>query len=206
LDNKSYLNLKREFIKSAATLILALILLVTAVVAWFSISTITKVSNFVLSVQTEDGGIYLADTVAVKSSFVLPCATKHEDDTISANDLSQAIHVETFDIMISSDVKKFTVSVTPSEDSKNLHFYIDGNYTNIDSVSSLATEIKEFPEDVDADMTYTTSNQQATEGYYKRTVAVVFWAEYNDETEAELMVEEISKLEFSALVEFSDDE
>lgn len=188
LNDKSYKNLKKEFIKSAAVLILALVLLVTAVVAWFTFVDTSQVSDFAITIETEDGGVYLGDDVAIERDIVLPAATKIDDTSISKEDFAKVMYIETFQIIASSDVTKAAVTVTEEYD--DLHYYIDGNYSANDTALTLAGNIKEdFTEDRDKDLSITFSAGDAGESGYERTVAVVFWADFNTDTEAAIKSE-----------------
>lgn len=192
--NYRNISIKREFIKSAAVLVLALILLVTAVVAWFANRSTSEISDFPISIETDDGGVYLGDSVVIKRSVVLPCATKF--DEIESSDFSKAIYIETFEIKANTDVKKAEITVT-TEDSPNLHYYIIANY-NPDR--DYAAEIKEFTEDVDIKCNIGFGSNDVINNQYQRTVAVVFWADYNAETEAAI---KSGKLDLSATVKFT---
>ena len=197
MSDKNYKNLKKEFIKSTAILVLALVLLVTAVVAWFSDSQSADIGDFLLSIETEDGGIFLGDDVAVERDVVLPCATKVDDSAISVSDFSKAIYVETFDINASNSVNNAVISVTSDE--SDIHYYIDGLYDSNDTPMSLAQTIKNDTAEVhrnkDFEIDFTESDQPRT-----RKIAVVFWGNYTDSSSAAI---KNGNMSFEALVKFS---
>ena len=190
--------IKREFIKSAAVMLLALTVLISAVFAWFAVSNTSDISQFALRIETDDGGVYLGDDVAVSRSIVLPCATKFDDPTISSADLAKAVYIETFDIKAAQDVKKAEITVTTEDE--DLHYYIVGNYNTDKTPEYLADEIQEFPEDVDLKCTIGFAQTELNGGQYERTVAVIFWAEYNDTTVSAI---KNGSLNFNAVVKFT---
>ncbi|MBE6574183.1 MAG: hypothetical protein E7652_07305 [Ruminococcaceae bacterium] len=197
--NYSMKNIKKEFIKSAAVLVLALILLITAVVAWFTNKTTADISDFSLSIQSEDGGIYLGDGVAIERSLVLPCATKvvNNDGSISYNDFAKAMYVETFKVKASENVIKAKVSVALPSSVTDLHYYIEPYYDNNDSNYLLAEWIID-EQDYDNDLVINFAAGGAAA--YERTIAVVFWAEYTDSTSTAI---KNGNMTFDAQVSFS---
>ena len=186
----------KEFLKSIAVLVLAMILLVSAVVAWFGINRETDIVSFLISVETEKGDVHIDGIV--DRNFVLPCATKMKDQTISTQDFSKALYFETFKIKVNSNVKKVTASV--DESNADLHYYIVTDYADTYNALNYATLIKNNEDKIDQNPVIDFTGSQIVNGVYEKTVAVVFWADYTDAVKNEIINNK--KMNFEATVVF----
>lgn len=179
-SEKNIKNLKREFIKSLSVMVLALTLLVTATVAWFTVTDTADVAAFTIAVESDDGGIYLGDGTPINRSVVLPAATKVDDEDISVVDFAKVIHIETFTVKASQSVTKAVVTV--EEDHTDLHYFIVERYDpETHTVEYIADDIKDSLSDFRDQSAYLNFSQaDLVNNTYQRNVAVVFWADYND--------------------------
>ena len=191
--DKRIMKTKIEFIKSAAMLLLAVILLVGAVFAWFGQKELSEIGSITLSIESPNSGLYLGDDVAIKESIVLPCATRLDrTDVISADDFSKALYMLTYPVHSPSPVSA-EVKVELDDSVTGFHYYIDSDHKN-ETVGSYAESIyeKEVDYDTKATFTFTESDlKTGSEGSseeYVRKVAVVFWADYPLDGNGELVV------------------
>lgn len=185
--------LRLEFIKSAAMLLLAVVLLISVAFAWFkSAPETTNVLDITLSVTSPEGEhIGLGTDVTVARSIVLPCATKFMDQDISSTDFSRAIVVEVYTLE-PSVAAKVSVSVTPDSASSGLHYYVC-SYTEGTDETSIAQALYDGAEyDKTTQLSIPTGESK---------IAVVYWAEYNEAFES--AVTGTGKMvEYKAVVKF----
>ncbi len=185
--------LKLEFIKSAALLLLAIVLLVSVAFAWFrTIDENASVLTIALSVTSPEGDkIGIGSDVSIARNIVLPCATKLTDSTISAEDFSRAVVVEVYTVT-PSVAASLSVSVTPETGSEGLHYYVC-NYNDQTSTYSIAESIKIGEVTYDEEKVLSIPKGDSK-------IAVVYWAEYNDAFES--AVNGSKKIEYKAVVNF----
>ena len=169
-------NLKKEFIKSGAMLLLAVVLLVTAVLAWFGDSEDVSIEPFLLSINSETDGIVLDEETIKDNIIILPAATDIDDDSISSEDLSKVIKVIPLQV-ISSDAEYVEISLMTEA---GLHYYIDAEYNGKTyEVLDYATAIKaKTANDKPATFKYEEGDLDSTDNMKKRWVMIVFWADY----------------------------
>lgn len=212
-------HLRNEFIKSGAILLLAVILLVSAVLAWFGDEATTSIAPFYLAIKSEDNGTELGQDIVTEKSVVLPSATKLGDPEISVSDFSKAIKVMPLEVE-SPMPNNVSISITVP---KGLHYYIDTDYvkgTDTDlsyaqiindnhKASTSTDETVEPPvsgNDEDVELVYVEADHDTVNNVYKHMVAIVFWADYhhttdNGKTYGEI-INENGTLELNALMSF----
>ncbi|MBR6513220.1 MAG: hypothetical protein IKT46_00150 [Clostridia bacterium] len=172
-------HLRNEFIKSGAILLLAIVLLITAVFAWFGDDTAVSVDPFYISVKSEQDGTELGQDIVTDKSVILPSATKLGDDEISVNDFSKAIRVMPLEVE-SPLPNNVSISITVP---KGLHYYIDTDYVaGTDTNLAYSQTINNnhtagSGNDKDAVLIYTSDDFKGS--VYKHMVAIIFWADYH---------------------------
>ena len=185
-DNSRKKQLRNEFIRSGAVLLLALILLIGAVLAWFGDYQGASIGPFLLAIQSPEGAIDLGNDVTLERNIVIPAATKVDDDSISAEDLSLVIKVEKYTIYAREALSLY-VKVEPHEDVEGLHYYIDAEEDDdTDTELTYATAIKNATVKPDSEANVTLTDNDAQETVigsatytYKREIYIIYWADYD---------------------------
>lgn len=171
-------HLKKEFIKSGAILLLAVILLVSAVLAWFADNKSTDVAAFYLSVKNEQGEMELGQNIKTPNSIVLPCATKIDDPEMSVTAVSKALKVIPLDVESSKFENVEIVVKVPN----GIHFYIDLDYdagddTAVKYADSIIGGLDNDPSK--KELEYVATDYDTVNKVYRHMVAIVFWADYD---------------------------
>ncbi len=186
-------HLRNEFIKSGAILLLAIVLLITVVFAWFGDETNVSIDPFYLSIKSEQDGTELGQDIVTEKSVILPAATKLGDSDISVADFSKAIRVMPLEVE-SPMSNNVSISIKVPN---GLHYYIDTDYvagtdTNL-NYSQIINDNhgNNTGNDEDAILVYDPVNDRheqtvndVTTVVYKHMVAIVFWADYHHETDS----------------------
>ena len=179
-------NLKKEFIKSGAMLLLAVVLLVTAVLAWFGDSEGVSIEPFLLSIDSEIDGVRLDEDTVANKVVILPAATKLGDPTISEADFAKVIKIVPYEVK-SGKSGSVAVNLTLEE---GLNCYIDTEYKASDNKELEYSDIIfEDPPVLDenngitATFTYNDLDYDEEKKEYNRMVALVFWADYDTHIE-----------------------
>lgn len=183
-EYRSQHQLRNEIIKSGAVLLLAVILLISAVFAWFGGDENPTIEPFLIRIKDDNDSFELGSDIVTDKLVVLPCATILGDSTISVNDFSKAIKVMPLEVEspMPNDVS-ITIETVPG-----LHFYIDINYDkNNDNALSYAQTITDNfingqGNDTSIDMQYKLPDDYIEEdNLYRHWVAIVYWADYDHE-------------------------
>ncbi len=200
--NKKKNQLKLEFVKSTAMLLLAFVLLISVALAWFERDGIEDIEAATISVyfeSPEESDVGLGSEVTTDRTVVLPCATKLGEAEIDKNDFVNAVVVDVYTIEAASNVN-VEVSVKPNEGSSdNLHYYVCCDYSDATTVQDLAKLIFENhskennPNDTPGKFTMPPNDD--------KKVAIVYWADYDDAFETSVNGNE-GKYEYSVLVHF----
>jgi len=201
-------HLRNEFIKSGAILLLAVVLLVSAVFAWFGNYTNVKVASFYLSVKSENEGTELGQDIVTEKSVVLPAATKLGDTEISVTDFSKAIRVMPLEVE-SPMSNNVSIEITVPE---GLHYYIDTDYVKGEDTDIGYAQIitdnhtAQKGNDSNVELVYTDSDYYQPTNVYKHMVAIVFWADYHHMTDSGKtfgqIIDEEGELRLNALMSF----
>lgn len=197
--------LRVEFIKSGAVLLLALILLISAVFAWFGDEQSVDIEPFTISFDSPDLNDELGSEVVTDKSVYLPCATKLGDASISDRDFANAIRIMPLKVesTVSNDVEIAIETIDAG-----LHFYIDVNRyyynedgervekTSFDYAKAIIadsnksvddeTRIIDKPVTMKYDLTQVEGSDGTLkdrdlddDGRYRHWVTVIYWADYD---------------------------
>ncbi len=202
-------HLRNEFIKSGAILLLALVLLVSAVLAWFGDFSSVTVASMYVSIKTDDTGAELGQDIVTEKSVILPSATKLGDKEISVSDFSKAIRVMPLEV---ESPMPNDVSIT-IEVPEGLHYYIDTDYVkNVDTdmaysqtINDNHTEGTGTPgNDEDVILKYTEDDKVGS--LYKHMVAIIFWADFDHKTDSGNtygeIIDQVGQLDLNAKMSF----
>lgn len=179
-------HLRNEFIKSGAILLLAIVLLVSAVLAWFGDETNVSIAPFYLSVKSEQDGTELGQNIVTDKSVILPSATKLGDSEISVSDFSKAIRVMPLEVE-SPLPNNVSISIDVPD---GLHYYIDTDYVAVtDTNLAYSQRINGnhtvgSGNDEDTILVYAPTDYFEEGNVYKHMVAIVFWADYHHMTDS----------------------
>ncbi|MBQ4560886.1 MAG: hypothetical protein IJA55_00975 [Clostridia bacterium] len=187
-------HLRNEIIKSGAILLLAVVLLVSAVFAWFGDEDVATISPMYISIQTEEGEPELGQDIITDKSVILPAATKLGDSEISVSDFSKAIRVMPLEVEspMPNDVS-ITIGVP-----RGLHYYIDTDYvkgedTNLTYSQTINDNYTSgLGNNTNKLLKYTADDKVGN--LYKHDVAIVFWADYH-------YVDEISGKSYGQIID-----
>lgn len=189
-QNRTTRQLRIEFVKSGAVLLLSVILLLSVVVAWFSEDEPAFIEPFGVSIQTGEDGYELGLDIITEKEIILPSATVLGDATISELDFSKSIYIMTPNVA-SPQLKTVNIDI---DTAPGLHYYIDLNYgaNNADNKALYyATEIynnfmanKDLAEpdycyDKDTTLDFNQNEYNSKDEEYQHRIAIVLWADYD---------------------------
>lgn len=167
------------FVKSFAVLLLAVVLLITSVFAWFTSGSSATATGMSISVVTPET-VRVSDygSLTITEQLYLPAATKANE--VLQADLAKVILVRQY--TITSSAASVTLNIPSSDITSGLHYHIDTSYDggSGDTPDSYAEVIKSDPSTVVADtgsgvvIDLTDSGSSST-----ATIAIVFWADYD---------------------------
>ena len=174
-----------EFVKSTVILLLAVVLLVSAVFAWFMDSNIARGTGMSVNLVSSSGGIAIESSVTLKETIYVPAATKWNEVTVS--DLSKVLYIREYPLTSPVD-EGVTITVTLPAGATGVHFYIDTCCDSNDSAYNYAVRIKNTHSLVDvatktldpSELTYNSGSE-----LYSGKVAVVFYVDYTSAFENE---------------------
>lgn len=193
--------LRKEIIKSAALLLLAVILLVSVALAWFRSAEDATIEPFMVRIKNNLNESELGSDIVAERVIVLPCATILGDPSISVSDFSKAVKVMNLQVEspLPNDVG-INIETVPG-----LHFYIDTDYysnneiTNEDGTTKTVLDYagiimenynngsgNNISKTMSFDLTEVTdpdgtvrARDLEDDGKYRHWVSVVYWADYD---------------------------
>lgn len=188
--------LRLEFIKSAAVFLLAMVMLVSMVLAWLETYSNVIIDPFTISIRGGNGEEFGSDVVTDRL-VILPSATILGDPDISVVDFSNSIKVMPLEVE-SSAPNDISIEILTAP---GLHFFIDTNYDkDEDSALTYAQTIMDnfyagSGNDLSIPMQYDLTpvtdkdgtphpKDQDSDGFYRHWVAVVYWADYDHITQS----------------------
>ncbi len=184
-ENNRAKHLKKEFIKSGAMLLLAIVLLVTAVLAWFGDTENASIEPFALAIDSNMEGVRLDEDTVADKVVILPAATKLSDESISASDLAKVIKIVPYRVI--SD--KSGSADIELELEKGLYCYIDTEYEPGENLEKKYADVIHtnkntipMPDDNNkmyANFSYKNEDLDSETGEYIHTVGLIFWADYD---------------------------
>lgn len=155
-----------SFIRSFALFLLALVLLVSAVLAWMVTGSDTTATG--IAVKTEDiSSVEFGNPYDTNVSLLLPSTTSM---TLTQAQIEKAIVIKEY--TVSSGTRTVYAKVTPSSGSSGLHYYI----SSVGTPSVCAAALKagtDSDKEGSVNLTY-----DSTASKYSGSVFVAFYAEY----------------------------
>ena len=177
LFQKEYLKLKQShtvrLVRSGLILLLASVLLVSAVLAWFVDTDIATGEGMGVNVNNSGGSVYVDAGVTLNEMVLIPAATKPDDAGVSGADLGKVIFIKRYNVR-SKDGADVDATVTLPAGSRLHYLFLESNQPVTDS-AYYGTYLKGHLADKDQPYVLDIADNQ-TMG----SVVIIFYADFND--------------------------